>query len=88
LELHGWGEIAVQLSGLASRGQWGDMPGMISDAMLGEFCVEAPESELANAIQRRYKSIADRVTLYMPFVPGSQDLFWKNLIDRTNQSGE
>jgi probable F420-dependent oxidoreductase len=84
LELHGWGEIAVQLSGPASRGQWGDMPGMISDAMLAEFCVEAPGSELADAIKQRYQSIADRVTLYMPFVPGSMDYFWKDLLHRFN----
>ena len=88
MELHGWGEIAVLLSGLASRGQWGDMPGMISDAMLAEFCVQAGEDDLAAAIHGRYSSLADRVTLYMPFVPGSMDRLWKDLAHKFNDSGE
>jgi probable F420-dependent oxidoreductase len=79
MELHGWGEVAGKLSSLASRGQWGDMPGLISDEMLGEFCVQAGETELAEAIHERYTSLADRITLYMPFVPGSMDSFWKHL---------
>jgi probable F420-dependent oxidoreductase len=81
MELHGWAEVAVQLSGLASRGQWGEMPGLISDEMLNEFCVQAGERDLAAAIHRRYVSLADRVTLYMPYVPGSMDEFWKKLVE-------
>ena len=54
MELHGWGEVAERLSGLASRGQWGEMPGLISDEMLDEFCVQAGEDELAEAIHERY----------------------------------
>jgi len=88
MELHGWGEIAVLLSGLASRGQWGDMPGMISDEMLKEFCVQAGEDDLAAAIHGRYASLADRVTLYTPFVPGSMDRLWKDLAHNFNDSGE
>ncbi len=88
MELHGWGDAAERLSSLASRGQWGDMPGLISDEMLGEFCVQAGEDELADAIRERYSSLADRITLYMPFVPGSMDVFWKNLVDKFRISGE
>jgi len=87
MELHGWGEIAVLLSGLASRGQWGDMPGMISDEMLEEFCVQAGEDDLAAALHGRYASLADRVTLYMPFVPGSMDPFWSKLTGYFNGLG-
>ena len=36
-------------------------------------------SLLADAIRERYSSLADRITLYMPFVPGSMDSFWKHL---------
>jgi probable F420-dependent oxidoreductase len=86
MELHGWGEVAERLSGLASRSQWGDMPGLISDEMLKEFCIQAPESKLAEAIQERYTSLADRITLYMPFVPGGQDHFWKELTHYFNDS--
>jgi len=88
MELHGWGEIAAQLSGLASRGQWGGMPPLISDMMLEEFCIQADEGKLAEAIHERYASLVDRVTLYMPFVPGSLGQFWKALVDYFNKSGE
>jgi probable F420-dependent oxidoreductase len=87
MELHGWGEVASQLSGLASRGQWGDMPGLISDEMLEEFCVQAGEAELAAAIHKRYTHLADRVTLYMPFVPGGMDDFWKNMVKGFMRTG-
>ena len=39
MALHGWDEIADQLSGLAGRGQWLEMPGLISDEMLDSFAV-------------------------------------------------
>jgi probable F420-dependent oxidoreductase len=87
MELHGWGEIATRLSGLASRGQWSDMPGLISDEMLKEFCIQANEDRLAGAIRERYDSLADRITLYLPFVPGSMDGLWKKLINHFNNSG-
>lgn len=88
MELHGWGEVAEKLSGLASHSQWGDMPELISDGMLDVFCVQAGEGVLAEAIHDRYDSLADRITLYMPYVPGGMDKFWKNLIDNFNTSGE
>jgi probable F420-dependent oxidoreductase len=87
MELHGWGEVASQLSALASRGGWGDMPGLITDEMMGEFCVQAGEDNLAAAIHARYSSLADRVTLYMPFAPGSLDDFWKKMIKDFIQLG-
>jgi len=88
MELHGWGEIAEKLSSLASRGQWGEMPGLIGDEMLDEFCIQAGENELAETIHERYASLVDRITLYMPFMPGSQDALWKKLSEYFNGSGE
>jgi probable F420-dependent oxidoreductase len=87
MELHGWGEIAEKLSSLASRGQWGEMPRLINDEMLNEFCVQARKSELAETIHERYASLADRITLYLPFVPGSQDAFWNKLSEFFKGSG-
>ena len=88
MELHGWGETAGKLSRLAAKGAWSEMPAMIGDEMLDEFCLQSSEADLARAIHQRYDSIADRVTLYIPFVPGRQDVFWKNLAGQFNQSGE
>jgi alkanesulfonate monooxygenase SsuD/methylene tetrahydromethanopterin reductase-like flavin-dependent oxidoreductase (luciferase family) len=80
MELHGWGEVAEQLSVHAKNGQWGEMFGLISDEMLREFCLIAPEAELADALQERYAGIADRLTLYLPFTPGEKDKFWQEMV--------
>ena len=80
MELHGWAEAAEKLSALAVRGQWADMPDLISDEMLDTFAVQTPPGELAASLGERYRGLADRLTLYIPFVPGERDAFWKSLI--------
>ena len=77
LEYHGWLEVGEKLSGLAARGQWADMPALITDNILSEFCTQADNpQDLAKAITQRYDGLADRLTLYIPFVPGEKDSFW------------
>ncbi len=84
-ELHGWGEIAERLSFHAARGEWGEMPGLVSDDMLSAFCTMADTpSELAAALKERFANLADRITLYIPFVPGEQDDFWRELVKAFN----
>jgi hypothetical protein len=80
MELHGWLDIARQLSALAARGQWADMAGLISDDMLHAFAVVAPPSDLPSALIERYQGLVDRLGLYLPYVPGEKDEFWKNLL--------
>ncbi len=82
LELHGWGATGEKLSALAARGEWAEMPGLVSDAMLSEFMTQAdsPES-LAAALKERYAPLANRLTLYLPFRPGEKDDWWRELID-------
>ena len=81
MQLHGWENIAEQLSGLAAHGKWGEMPALIDDDMLATFAVlaEAPE-DLAAALQARYIGLVDRLSVYLPFVPGERDGFWRSLL--------
>lgn len=79
MELHGWGEVAGRLSGHASRGEWAEMPMLITDEMLKEFCLVVDEANLAPALKERYAGIADRLTLYTPFVPEERGEFWRKL---------
>lgn len=81
MDLHGWGETAAQLSGLAARGQWAEMPALISDEMLETFAVTCDGSELPAALRERYRGLADRLGLYMPFMPGQDEPFWKAVIE-------
>ena len=78
---HGWGEIADQLRELARRAAWGEMPELVSDEMLSTFAVVAPEADLAAALLERYRGLADRLSLYLPYSPGSRDAFWRKLVD-------
>ncbi len=81
LELHGWSEVGKKLSTLAARGEWPEMPGLVSDEMLSAFMTEADSPQaLAAALKERYAPLADRLTLYLPFRPGEKDDWWREVI--------
>jgi probable F420-dependent oxidoreductase len=80
MALHGWEEVAERLSGLASRGRWMEMPALVDDEMLSVFAVLAPAEELRAALAGRYSGLVDRLALYLPFVPGERDDFWRGLL--------
>jgi probable F420-dependent oxidoreductase len=77
---HGWLEVGEKLSALAARGQWQEMPGLITDDILAEFCTQAESpAEMAAALQQRYGSLADRLALYIPYFPEDKDEWWREL---------
>lgn len=81
MALHGWADVAEKLSAHAARGEWAEMPMLITDEMLPYFCTLANSpAELAAALKARYAGIADRITLYIPFRPGEKDDFWRELV--------
>lgn len=84
MDLHGWTDVAEKLSSHASKGQWMDMPMLITDEMLDEFCLVTDENTLAAALRKRYEGIADRLTIYTPFVPGEKDNWWRILTRQFN----
>ena len=79
MALHGWADVAEQLSAHAARGEWERMPALISDETLAEFCLVIDEPHLPQALEDRYGGLATRLSLYEPFVPGKKDDFWRNL---------
>jgi len=79
MDLHGWSSVAETLSVHAAKGEWAEMPMLITDEMLNEFCLVTEEDKLADDLKKRYDGIADRLTLYTPFVPGEQDEWWRGL---------
>ena len=80
MALHGWEDTAHQLSALAARGQWAEMPALIRDEMLAEFAILTTQADLPAALQARYQGLVDRLGLYIPFVPGQRDELWKALL--------
>jgi len=79
MDLHGWGGTAEQLSGFASKNEWAEMPMLITDEMLAEFCLMTTQENMAGDLKKRFDGIADRLTLYTPFVPGEKDDWWRAL---------
>jgi probable F420-dependent oxidoreductase len=79
--LHGWEGVAEKLSAHAAKGEWGEMFGLVTDEILNTFCLVTDAESLPSKLQERYANIADRLTLYTPFVPGEKDDFWKMLVD-------
>jgi probable F420-dependent oxidoreductase len=86
MELHGWGETADRLQGLARRGSWGEMGNEINDEMLDAFAVVSEPEELGTAVRDRYAGLVDRLALYVPYVPGQRDEQWKMLVTQLHET--
>lgn len=81
LECHGWSDIGEQLSQLAAQQRWAEMPGLVSEEMLHTFAIEAAPDEVGPALRERFGGLLDRVSLYMPFIPGQMDDWWRSLAE-------
>ena len=84
MDLHGWADVAEKLSAHAAKGEWTEMPMLITDEILNEFCLVTEENKLADELRKRYNGIADRLTIYTPFIPGEKDKWWKGLAKAFN----
>ncbi len=84
LEAHGWEDTGEELGKLARDKKWDEMPGLVTDEMLRAFAVEAAPDEVGSALKERYEGLIDRVSLYLPFVPGERDDFWQAALDAVN----
>jgi probable F420-dependent oxidoreductase len=80
LALHGWESVAQELTRLAGRNRWEEMPALIGDEMLREFAVISNNEDLPERLSQRYRGLADHLTLYRPFVPGEDDELWRSLV--------
>lgn len=77
-EMHGWDETALQLSKLARSGGWAEMPGLITDNILSEMAVSGTWAELPGKIHQRYGTdLIDRISYYLPFIPGENEVGWR-----------
>jgi probable F420-dependent oxidoreductase len=62
--MHGWANQANELSALAARGKWGEMPVLVSDEMVSIFAEEGTYAELPSKVKRRYEGLLDRTGYY------------------------
>ena len=80
LEAHGWEEVGERLGTMAREKKWREMPALITDEMLAAYAIEAAPDEIGSALEERYRGLIDRVALYLPFVPGERDEFWRTVV--------
>jgi probable F420-dependent oxidoreductase len=77
LDLHGWGELGVELNAL-SRGtdddRWQRMGELVDDEVLHTFAVVAEPDRLGPALLKRFGGVVDRFTCYAPY-PHDDALF-------------
>jgi probable F420-dependent oxidoreductase len=83
LEAHGWEEVGEKLGTMAREKKWREMPALITDEMVAAFATEATPDEIGPALRDRYEGLIDRVALYLPFVPGERDEFWRTVVEST-----
>jgi probable F420-dependent oxidoreductase len=81
LEAHGWEGVGEKLGTMAREKKWREMPALVTDEMLGAFAIEAAPDDIGSALKERYTGLINRVTLYIPFVPGERDEFWQTVVE-------
>jgi probable F420-dependent oxidoreductase len=74
LDLHGWGDLHVDLHRLSKEGRWDDMGALIDDDVLRAFAVVAPLSDVADALHARCAGVIDRVLPIFPSGPSEDDV--------------
>jgi probable F420-dependent oxidoreductase len=81
LEAHGWEEVGERLGAMAREKKWREMPALVTDEMLAAFAIEAAPNDIGSALEERYTRLIDRVALYIPFVSGERDSFWRTVVE-------
>ena len=84
LEIHGWEEVSPQLNELSRQGKWTEMAGLITDDMLAEFAVIGKREDIGDKLRGKYEGVLDRVALYMPYTPGKNDDWWRDVITKVS----
>ena len=84
-EIHGWEETAFKLSKMARNGEWKDMPALINDDILDTLAISGKWAELPNIVHERYGDTLNRISYYLPFVPGQNDAGWQDSINEFKQ---
>jgi probable F420-dependent oxidoreductase len=67
LDLHGWGDLQVELNTLSKRGEWDEMGRIIPDEVLDAFAVIGAPDKLPTLLKDRLDGLSDRISFYMPY---------------------
>ena len=62
LEVHGWGELQLELNRLSKQGQWDTMGTLISDEILDQFALVGESDVAVERFKQRFGDVVDRTT--------------------------
>ncbi|MFT5692779.1 MAG: putative F420-dependent oxidoreductase [Oceanicoccus sp.] len=68
LDIHGWGDLQLELNAMSKQGRWEEMTTLITDDMLDVFGVVAEPDKLVDAMLARYGDIVDRTSGGFDFI--------------------
>jgi probable F420-dependent oxidoreductase len=74
LELHGWGELGLQLNALSRQQAWAEMGALISDDVLDVFAVAGNPAEVVTEVRARFGDLISRVSIYTPYRADEADV--------------
>jgi hypothetical protein len=67
LELHGWGDLQVDLNRLSKEGRWEEMGTLVDDEILHTFAIVAEPADVARGFKERYGDVVSRLSFYAPY---------------------
>ena len=73
LDVEGWGDLQPELNAMSKRGEWAQMPNLITDEMVDTIAVRGTPAEAARKLVERFGKHAERVCLYFPGYPMSDE---------------
>jgi probable F420-dependent oxidoreductase len=66
LELFGWRERGERLHALSREGRWGELRGVVDDAMLAAFAPQATYAEIPDVLAEQYAGLTDWLCFPLP----------------------
>ncbi|MET0660786.1 MAG: TIGR03617 family F420-dependent LLM class oxidoreductase [Steroidobacteraceae bacterium] len=63
LDLHGWGDLHIELLQMSKAGRWTEMSTLINDEVLHTFCIVGTPAQAARALADSYSGLLDLVNL-------------------------
>ncbi|MDP3711030.1 MAG: TIGR03617 family F420-dependent LLM class oxidoreductase [Mycobacteriales bacterium] len=68
LDVHGWGDLQVELRDLTRAGRWAELPGAVPQEVVDAIALVGTPAEVAAGLRRRFGG-CDRVALSLPAMP-------------------
>lgn len=74
MDIHGWGDVCLELNKLAAAGQWDDMASKVTHEMVETFATMGTHDQIVGKIKERFGSYATQIGFNLPVEkPGDEE---------------